>query len=130
MKKIGWGFCLVALVLLFQGCRHTPDDPAYPLASRAESRIDRGISKAAAKYWFYIRESQGGYYDRKGVHYSQVLECSQPVTTPGAFSKIHAVGPFAEYATALTVRHDELDLALRAGKTLIQRTAICDTRWD
>ncbi len=121
---------LISLLFLLTACSHVPDEPAYPVSDKTQSQIKQGMEVTAAKYWFYFRESPGGYYDRKGVHYSQVLECSQPVTTPGAFGKIHAVGPFDTYAIALMVRRDELDIALRAGKKLIQRTAICDTRWD
>ncbi len=121
---------LILLMVLLTACTHTPRDPAYIISDKTKAQIKHNMEVTSAKYWFYFRESPGGYYDRKGVHYSQVLECSQPVTTPGAFSKIHAVGPFDSYAIALMVRRDELDIALRAGKKLIQRTAVCDTRWD
>ncbi len=121
---------LVVLAMFLASCSHTPNEPIYKLASKSKAKINVNIPKTNEKYWFYIRESQGGFYDQRGVHYSQIFECSQEVTTPGAFGKSHAVGPFSDYATALLVRREELNIALAAGKKLIQRTAVCDTRWD
>ena len=82
------------------------------------------------KYWFYVRTSNGGFYDKAGFHYSQILNCSQKVTTPGYFSKSHAVGPFNTYSDASNARRDEIDIADRSGLELIPRQAICNTRWD
>lgn len=82
------------------------------------------------KYWFYVRTSYGGHYDKKGFHYSQILLCSQKVSTPGAFSKSNAVGPFDSYSEASTARRDEIEIAKLSGLKLIPRQAVCDTRWD
>ncbi|NQX77633.1 hypothetical protein [Gilvibacter sp.] len=82
------------------------------------------------KYWFYVRTSFGGFYDQKGFHYSQILLCTQKVSTPGVFSKKNAVGPFNTYADAAAARRDELDTAQASGLELIPRQAVCDTRWD
>lgn len=123
-------YLLPLLFVFIAACAHTQNGPSYSVSDKTKTQIKHDMDKNAANFWFYIRESSGGFYDQKGVHYSQVLECSQRVTTPGAFAKIHAVGPFDDYLTALLVRRDELDLAREAGKKLIQRTAVCDTRWD
>jgi uncharacterized protein YcfL len=87
-------------------------------------------SLAPDKYWFYVRTSQGGNYDQKGFHYSQILKCPQKVTTPGIFNKQNAVGPFNSYSDASMARRDEVDLARDSGMRLIPKQAVCNTRWD
>ena len=84
---------------------------------------------AGDKYWFYVRSSSGGFYDKAGFHYSQILKCSQKVTTPGIFSKDNAVGPFDTYAEASTARKDEIDIASKSDLKLIPRQAVCETKW-
>lgn len=80
-------------------------------------------------YWFYVRTSSGGFYDVNGFHYSQILKCSQKVSTPGKFSKLHAVGPFETYNEASAARKDEIETAERTGLKLIPEQAVCDTKW-
>ena len=96
---------------------------------KAEESVETS-TESNEKYWFYVRTSFGGFYDKKGFHYSQILLCTQKVSTPGAFSKKNAVGPFNTYAEAAAARRDELDIAQASGLELIPRQAVCDTRWD
>lgn len=84
---------------------------------------------ASSSYWFYIRESQGGFYDKKGVHYSQVLECDKRVSGSG-FHKSHAIGPFTSYSEASSARRDEVEIATLTGKKLYLHTVDCNSNWD
>lgn len=81
-------------------------------------------------YWYYLRNSSGGFYDEAGLHYSQILVCSSAVTTPGSFTKVDAVGPFQNFNDAIMARRSDLEIAIQAGIKLILNTAICDHRWD
>ena len=113
---------LVTLPLIAAAVSFTAPEPAM--------KTDTSSVESTEKYWFYVRTSFGGFYDKKGFHYSQILLCTQKVSTPGAFSKINAVGPFNSYADASAARRDELDIAEASGLELIPRQAVCDTRWD
>jgi hypothetical protein len=91
----------------------------------------RQTDATSDNYWYYIRSGTGGFYDfdTNTMVYSQILTCSQRVTTPGYFSKNDGVGPFDTFSQAQQARNSDLDIALRSGKKLAQRTATCDTRW-
>lgn len=128
-KKV---LAIISLALLMS-CEGTIVRDKKEASAQSEIPVETNYfyttTQSTDKYWFYVRTSQGGFYDQKGFHYSQVLKCSQKVSTPGAFSKNDAVGPFDTFSEASVARRDEVELAERSGIKLIPRQAICDTRW-
>lgn len=86
-------------------------------------------SDGSGKFWFYSREQYEGPYQRRGLHYSQIIECERRVGLPGYFSQSDAVGPFDSILEAATVRKIELETALDAGKKIYQQNVSCGSPW-
>jgi len=120
-----FNFILLSAII-FTGCKNTASQ------DNSESTVTKSAERSSdnERYWFYVRTSQGGFYDKKGFHYSQILKCTQKVSTPGIFSKSNAVGPFDTYSEASAARKDEIDIAEKSGLKLIPEQAVCNTKWD
>jgi|SRR5690554_586016 len=125
MKSTNFIFLLLN-VIIFTGCKN-PSSTEESETINTES-VEKTLDNE--HYWFYVRTSQGGFYDKKGFHYSQILKCTQKVSTPGIFSKSDAVGPFDSYAEANTARNDEIAIAEKSELMLIPEQAVCNTKWD
>lgn len=133
---------LVALVWIVAGCAGGDDVDSTPSGTAAatydttlvvaKANRAEAESSASGPYWFYIRSGTGGFYDydRRTTVYSQILACSQRVTTPGIFGKPDAVGPFSTYQAAQRARQSDVNLAIRGGRKTAQETAICNTKWQ
>lgn len=94
----------------------------YPINKHLETK--QSNSNSEDQYWFYINSHHSGV-----VFYSQVLKCHQKVTTPGAYVKDDAVGPFKTYKDASSAKSEEVKLLIESGAKTKFKTAICDDRW-
>ena len=69
-------------------------------------------------FWFYSRHHEGNEHLSKGFYYSNILECSRAVETPGYFGTEHALGPFKDYNEASAARHEEITNAKVRGSLI------------
>ena len=79
---------------------------------------------AQEKFWFYAKVTISGVF-----YYSQVIKCSQAVSSPGYFFKSDARGPFSTRREASSDRREEINDAKDQGRKRILRNVDCDTRW-
>ena len=86
----------IQLVKIFNGkltSRTGRNGPTKRVAVR-RSGGRQGQTGQEQPWWYFIRQSQGGFADPKGLYTSQIFPCDSPKTVPEAFELSDLLGPF------------------------------------
>ena len=77
-------------------------------------------------WWYYLRQSQGGFADPAGLYVSQIFPCDSPEIVSEAFELTHLKGPFNSHQAAGQDRQSSLSIFKNLDVEIIIKDANCD----
>ncbi len=83
-------------------------------------------SEAGQPWWYYLRQSQGGFADPPGLYVSQIFSCNSPKIVSEAFDLSHLKGSFSSPQEAGQDRQTNLTMSKKPNLEIFTKDVNCD----